>query len=492
MSKSRDAIAKATFEVVATRLVLALEEGTKVWPLPDPPMTDPDFPPRSPERDQDLIAQGLSMLHADVGMFDRHLSTIVDLIVPHRMNLSDDPFEVHQKWLARRTDDVAQRMLFCIATDWLAQAFDPTAPNTDRWWLAVALVNGLATTPFGQPVHQGYHLVESIALAERPGTWHTQPEDGPQNMGWNPNAVVPRTTSVVAHDAGVAAAVWLLNCLENDDLDRRLLLMEWVKLLLERPALIEPLCLVDILIRRSADDHQEVASKVILCLARLLEFDEEQGLQVAQRLHERKELLIRRGMADVLTRIFRRTGWKAVPFLDEMLEDEDESVLAAASATVGDLKFLDEDVWADRLVSLLDHDVAIVRRNIVLSLRDYVEAYPDDERQIIPSLWNDGDEVVQIRLRELLMRMDEIHPGRFAKNLPLLKPERLEALWMTMDARRKGRSQQSKDWLRNEGTLPEPIVATQEIHQSTGEAPDELPDVDDALNMLDDTLGFID
>ena len=139
-------------------------------------------------------------------------------------------------------------------------------------------------------------------------------------------------------------------------------------------------------------------------------------------MHERKELLIRRGMADVLTRIFRRTGWKAVPFLDEMLEDEDESVLAAASATVGDLKFLDEDVWADRLVSLLDHDVAIVRRNIVLSLRDYVEAYPDDERQIIPSLWNDGDEVVQIRLRELLMRMDEIHPDRFAKNLPLLKP----------------------------------------------------------------------
>ena len=100
-----------------------------------------------------------------------------------------------------------------------------------------------------------------------------------------------------------------------------------------------------------------------------------------------------------------------------MLEDEDERNFAAASATVGDLKFLDGDVWADRLVSLLDHDVAIVRRNIVLSLRDYVEAYPDDERQIIPSLWNDGDEVVQIRLRELLMRMDEIHPDRFAKNL---------------------------------------------------------------------------
>ena len=492
MSKSRDAIAKATFEVVATQLVHALEEGTKVWPLPEPPMTDPDFPPRSPERDQDLIAQGLSMLHADTGMFDRHLSTIVDLIVPHRMNLSDDPFEVHQKWLTRRTDDVAQRMLFCIATDWLAQAFDPSAPNTDRWWLAVSLINGLSSTPYGQPVHQGYHLVESIALAERPGTWHTQPEDGPQNMGWNPNAVVPRTTSVVAHDAGVDAAIWLLNCLENDELDRRLLLMEWVKLLLERPALIEPLGLVDLLIRRSDDEHEEVASKVILCLARLLEYDQTQGLEVAQRLHKREELLIRRGMADVLTRIFRRTGWKAVPFLDEMLMDEDESVLAAASATVGDLKFLDEDVWADRLASLLNHDVAIVRRNIVLSLRDYVEAYPDDVREIIPALWNDGDEVVQARLRELLMRMDEIHPDRFAKNLPLLKPDRLEALWMTMDARREGRSQQWKDWLAEEGSLPEPIAPVQEIHQSSGEAPEELPNLDDALDMLDDTLGFID
>ena len=268
--------------------------------------------------------------------------------------------------------------------------------------------------------------------------------------------------------------------------------MEWVKLLLERPALIEPLGLVDILIRRSEDEHEEVASKVILCLARLLEYDQSQGLSVAQRLHQRKELLLRRGMADVLTRIFRRTGWEAVPYLDAMLMDDDESVLAAASATVGDLKFLDEDVWADRLASLLDHDVAIVRRNVVLSLRDYVETYPDDTREIIPTLWNDGDEVVQIRLRELLMRMDEIHPDRFSKHLPLLKPERLEALWMTMDARREGRSQAWKNWLTDSGPLPEPIAPVQEVHQSSGEAPDELPNLDDALDMLDDTLGFID
>ena len=492
MSKSRDIIAEATFEVVATQMVEALERGTLNWPLPNPPITDPDFPVRMPERDQDIISQGLSMLHADVGMFDRHLMTIVDLIVPHRMNLSDDPFEIHQKWLARRTNDVSQRMLFCIATDWLAQAFDTSAPNTDRWWLAIALINGLATVPYGQPIHQGYHLIESVALAERPGTWHTQPADGPQNLGWNPNAVVPRTTSVIAHDAGVNAARWLLDQLENDVLERRLLLMEWVRLLLERPALIEPLGLFELLERRANDEHEEVASKVVMCLAKLVENDQERGLAIAQVLHGRKELLLRRSMADVLTRLFRRVGWDAVPFLDSMLQDEDESVLAAASATVGDLKFLDENVWADRLQELHGHDSSIVRRNIVISLRDYVEKFPEDERNLIPSLWNDGDEVVQIRLRELLMRMDEIDPTRLSKHIPLLREDRLQALWDSMDARRDERSALWKKWLAGDSDVPEPIEIVPETHVSSGEEPAELPDLNDALDMLDDTLGYLD
>jgi hypothetical protein len=487
VSKSRTVISDEAFERVATGLVEALERGTEAWPLPEPPMSDPDFPAIPPTSPHRLFEEGLGILNIDRGMFDRHLNTVVDLIVPHRMNLTDDPFEIHQKWLRRRMDEVAHRLLFHIATDWLAQAFDPHAPNTDRWWLSIALINGLATVPHGQPVHQGYHLVESIALAERPGTWHTQPEAGPQHMDWNPHAVVPRMTStVVAHERGVDAARWLLERLEGGDLDRRLLLLEWARLLLERPPLIEPLGLKELLLRRAADPVAEVANRVTLCLAKAIEADRDFGHQLAQRLHEREETLVQRAMADVLTRLFRRLTWDALPFLDDMLASEDEGVLAAASATVGDVKFLDKDQWADRLRQLVDHPLAIVRRNLVPNLREYVEFDPADRRGLFFALWQDGDEVVRIRLRELLLRMDEVAPEHFANQIKALHDANadLDPLWEPMAVRHAQRCEAWKAWLQGKGDLP--VSNERTPHKSTMQAPETLPELDDALKSLDD------
>ncbi len=487
MSKSRTKISDAAFERVATGLVEALERGTEAWPLPEPPMADPDFPAIPPTSPHRLFEEGLGILNIDRGMFDRHLNTVVDLIVPHRMNLSDDPFEIHQKWLGRRMDDVAHRLLFHIATDWLAQAFDPHAPNTDRWWLSIALLNGLATVPYGQPVHQGYHLVESIALAERPGTWHTQPDAGPQHMDWNAHAIVPRMSStVVAHDHGVAAARWLLERLEGGDLDRRLLLLEWVRLLLERKPLIEPLGLKEILLRRASDPVAEVANKVTLCLAKAIEADRDFGHQLALRLHEREETLVQRAMADVLTRLFRRLTWDALPFLDAMLASEDEGVLAAASATVGDVKYLDKEQWADRLQQLANHPLAIVRRNLVPNLREYIEHDPTDSRGVFHDLWKDGDEVVRTRLRELMLRMEEVAPEHFAPQIKALHDAgaNLEPLWKPLSLRRAERSQAWQAWLAGEGE--QPVSEQRTVHVSQMEAPDNLPELNDALRSLDE------
>jgi hypothetical protein len=487
MSKPRNRLSEAAYDAVEQGLIAALERGTQSWPLPSPPISDPDFPALPPKSPQTIIDQGVGLLQVDRGMFERNLNTVVDLIVPHRMNLSDDPYEVHERWLKKRVPQVAERLLFAIATDWLSQAFDQQAPNVDRWWLAVALVDGLAVEARGQSVHQGYHLVESIALAERPGTWHTQPDAGPHQMEWNPHAVLPRQGGVVAHDAGVEAAVWLLTRLENGPLERRLLLMEWSRLLLQRPNLVGPLHIDQILMRRALDPEEEVASRVCLCLAKAIEYDRDGGLALAQRLHTRTEVLIRRGMADVLTRLFRRLTWDAVPFLEAMLADEDEGVLAAASATVGDLRFLDVEKWADTMAELSNHPLPVVRRNLVPFLRDYLEQYPDDQRRLLPMLWVDGDEVVRTRMRELLMRMEEVAPDHFAARLKdfIAQGCDLEPLWTPLTLRRPERSEAWQAFLRGEGeqpTLPErPPVS------------DNILDGDiDEDKEIDQELGFLD
>ena len=432
---------------------------------------------------------GVGLLQADRGMFDRHLAIVVDLIVPHRMNLSDDPFEIHEKWLMKRLDVLTERLQFAIATEWLAQALDQSSPDADRWWLSVALINGLCTESHGQSVHQGYHLVESIALAERPGTWHTQPEVSNANLDWNPHGMVPRTTSVVAHEAGADAAKWMMEQLENSGEERRKLLIEWCKLLLERKELIQPLGIPQILIRRAGDPSQEVSSRVVLCLAKLIEGDKDSALECIRILHERDDLLTRRAMADVLTRLFRRITTDAIPLLNGMLEDEDESVLAAASATVGDLRFIDKEMWADKIAELCGHKSRIVRRNLVYTIRDYLEEFSEDSRGIIPKLWADGDETVLTRLRELLMRMDEVDADRFATTLRSLDGLDIEGLWGPMQVKDEDRVAQWKQWLvgkADQPTTPE----RPEIHVSDM-TEGELPELDDALNMLDD-MGFLD
>ena len=487
--KSKRRVSQKVLEALSERLVSSLERGTESWPLPQPPLADPDFPPIHPKEKGKIMEMGLGLLQADKGMFDRHLSIVVDLIVPHRMNLSDDPFEIHERWLLKRLNVLTERLSFAIATEWLAQALDRSSPDPDRWWLAVALVNGLCTESHGQSVHQGYHLVESIALAERPGTWHTQPEVSSANMDWNPHGMVPRTTSVVAHEAGTDAAKWLMTQLENSGEERRKLLVEWCRLLLERKELIEPLGISQILTRRASDASEEVSSRVVVCLAKLLEGDKDSGLECIRVLNSREDLLTRRAMSDVLTRMFRRITTDAIPLLNSMLEDKDESVLAAASATVGDLRFLDKEMWANKILELCDHHSQIVRRNLVYTIRDYLEEFSDDSRGIIPKLWGDGDEVVLTRLRELLMRMDEVDADRFAITVRSLEHLNLEGLWSPMKIRNEERATQWQMWLAGEVEQPS---TPESVHVHVSDMTEgELPDLSDALDTLDD-MGFLD
>jgi len=429
-------------ECARTYLQSCLKDSSTDWPLPLPPLMDPDFPPLQPKDIEKLIEKTLNIFDAESTVFERHLKSIVEIIVPYKMSLSEEPFEKHERWLINRKEEVAERILFAICTDWISRALDEIAPDTDRWWIAIFVLNGLCNKPYGQSVYQGYHLLESIALASRPGAWHSTKESGPHDMNWDSSAKVPRI-GIRVHEDGVKAASWLMENLEQSSENRNMLLIEWVALLLERKELVSPLNIGEIMLRSADADFIQIPMKLCVSLPRLIEADLELGLELLEKLSKRQEIKIQRSLSDVLTRLFKRIEWKAVPYLEKMLLSEDKTVLAAASSTVGDLQYLDETLFADKLNQLSKHQDPIVKRNLVSHLRSYISLFPDDEREIFSTLWLDGDEVLAIRLRELLLRMEDINTecfGLITSRIHQKNPSSLFPLWDVLDVRKPDRT----------------------------------------------------
>ena len=139
-------------------------------------------------------------------------------------------------------------------------------------------------------------------------------------------------------------------------------------------------------------------------------------------------------------------------------------------------------MWADKIDELCNHPSKIVRRNLVYTIRDYLEEFSDDSRGIIPKLWEDGDETVLTRLRELLMRMDEVDADRFATTLRSLDGLDIEGLWGPMRIKNEERVIQWQQWIV--GEAEQPITPERpEIHVSDM-TEGELPELDDESKRL--------
>jgi hypothetical protein len=96
-------------------------------------------------------------------------------------------------------------------------------------------------------------------------------------------------------------------------------------------------------------------------------------------------------------------------------------------------------------------------------------------------------------MRELLMRMEEVSPDHFAARLLDFKKQDcpLEPLWEPLTQRRPERSRLWQAWFTGEGEQPTLPESPPPLHSDMDES-GELPSVEDAYQMLDQELGFID
>ena len=142
--REQNQLSQRLFEHTKAALDTAIVRGCQDWPLPEPPLSDPDFPVRPPEDATKLKEIAHALLEANRAAFDRDLETIGESLIPHRLSLSADPAREGRKWLDRRADEVSERALFIRIETLLSQALDPSAPDVDRWWVAIALLSGMS------------------------------------------------------------------------------------------------------------------------------------------------------------------------------------------------------------------------------------------------------------------------------------------------------------------------------------------------------------
>jgi len=328
--------------------------------------------------------------------------------------------------------------LFIRAETLLAQALDPDAPDVDRWWVAIALLNGMSSQDSPISRQQGYHLMESIALARPAGYWHGGATPGPHLVDWQEGREVTPAAPMEADIDGAFAAGWLLDRMEEADPPRPVL-VEWLDLALARRTLVAPLSILSRLNRMAGDGSIELASRIAALLPRAWDIDFDGAAKLEQTLLSR-EGQVRSAVADALDEILHRRGAAALPLLDTLLSDESEYVVRIATGSIRLTATLDPEGFANRCARIVHQtDSGTHRRFAQTALRDYLVLHPEDRKGLTVQLWINGDEIVRSRLRELLLHMVDEHAealsGILTRIVEMDGSNSLADLWRVLEVR---------------------------------------------------------
>ena len=74
-------LSQRLFEHTQEALEATMTRGCEDWPLPEPPLSDPDFPVRPPKEPKKLKEVAHALLNANRAAFDRDLESIGEALV---------------------------------------------------------------------------------------------------------------------------------------------------------------------------------------------------------------------------------------------------------------------------------------------------------------------------------------------------------------------------------------------------------------------------
>ncbi|MBT4060025.1 MAG: hypothetical protein HOE69_06950 [Euryarchaeota archaeon] len=453
-----------TADIIESRCLETLEElmskGVKDWPLPTPPLIDSELPVLDSQSSDKICEQAAGLFAVNRALFNSLLSDCRESMIPHRLSLTADPDREGERWLLKRIDDVIKQILFGFCEHWLASALDRSAPNATRWFIGIALFNGLCHQNDGVSENRGYHILESVAMSKPPGNWPTRAESGRHQIDWIPN----KSSAITLQDdsGGIDAIHWLFDALEKGNEERQILLAKWMRIMLERPVLVEKMALATRFEQMIDSQPNNVAAEIVSSVPRLLEVSNAAGLVLLSKLQTRDDGLINGALSDILPALLRTSLEDGLALLDHLASSEEIGARSAATGALKELAQIDSTAFLNRITKpATDPERGVRRIFIQACVRDYLELDPSDSMGILVPLWIEDDEVAGIRLRELLLRMQDIDPASFSllgKKLIESSSESIEKFYKVLEIRNSERANVWKNHFTDGGAIPEPLI----------------------------------
>ena len=378
--------------------------------LPNPPLELPDFPAIVPESPESLVNQARGLYLIDRSGFNHRLSVIVNERTPDYVKRNIDPETAKQKWMSNNVNSISETLICRISRDWLSAALDEDAPDTDRWYMGVSLLIGLALSGSEDARKEGFHLLSSIAMAKKPGTWAAM-ISGPHQIDWSP-ANDPHSDEP-PHPSGVLAASNILDSLTRGDDSSSEVLPYWLENLTANKQLCDLLevdrRLLDLL-DRDIRNYQTVVRASI----QLLSSNTSGSVELLVKASQHHNPRTRREVASSLQRIASDNHGLALTLVESLIEDEDSDTRVISTTFISSLVKTDFQLFIDKAKLAFDKgDERITKRIVDSAMREYLSIDSFDGAELLPLAWASSDQSTKSKIAGLMIQQSEANREAF-------------------------------------------------------------------------------
>ncbi len=396
-------------------------KGANLAPLPSPPHLFEEMPAIEPEGDL-ICQQAIGINAIDKAGFNRIIDNFLSSNTPDHVKRAIDQERALEQHIFDSIELLIDRFLIARITEWFRSGLDPEVPDVNRWWWAISLFVGVCIERPKAVIDDGFHLIESIALASPPGYWQTRASKGPHLLDWKGES--DDVNDVQAHIDGAIAAAWILD--QIGDLET--LPFYWWPEIINRSHLYVPLRMKERL--DSASNNLSMKNTLLECLPHLIIQDLEYSKELINSiLHncESKEISKLVSMAERISFHSIETSLLLIDYGFEY--GGDPAVIAQGALSA--IAVHDEQAFLSRVECAATHYEIRSRQRFVQSgLRILMQIDPEDSRNILANCLIENDDISRIRLQRFAIEMCERNPSTRNKLVKQLTDNGIATDWL--------------------------------------------------------------